>query len=142
MPDRGAQPQKVATHKVLKVRCEEGVSDFYLGDPDQIQADDRSFLVSVKQFLPIAINLLQDSEYLALYDSIVNSFIPKPSKPVCVETGIGASTIVLAFCGAKCNGQIFSWGTNHLKGGFIKLCLADHVARHCCGLLAWRLCGL
>jgi hypothetical protein len=106
------------------------VFDFYLGDPDQIQGDERSFLVSVKQLLPKAINLLPDSEYLALYDSIIDSFIPRLSKPVFIETGIGASTIVLAFCAAKYDGQLFSWDTNHLKGGFIKLCLADHVARH------------
>ncbi len=40
--------------------------DFYLGDSDQIKADERSFLVSVKQLLPKAINFLPDSEYLAI----------------------------------------------------------------------------
>jgi hypothetical protein len=104
--------------------------DFYLGSSDDIKADERSFLVSVKQLLPKAINFLPDSEYLAIYDSIVTSFIPGLSRPVFVETGIGASTIVLGFCAAKYGGHLFSWDTNHLKGGLIKLCLVEQVARY------------
>lgn len=104
--------------------------DYFLGNPEEISANERSFLIAVKQLLPKAICLLPDSEYLAIYDSIIDSFIPECTRPVFVETGVGASTVVLAFCAAKYGGHLFSWDLNHLKGSILKLCLADQIASH------------
>ena len=68
--------------------------DFYFGTREEIAQDEKKFLLSVKRMLPRWVNSIPDSEYLAIYDSL-ESLSTKSARPVIVETGAGASTIVL-----------------------------------------------
>jgi len=97
--------------------------DFYLGSPEKLRRDPRSFLLAVKRMLPRWANSLPDSEYQVLID-ILEAIGPK-GPPVFVETGVGASTIVLLHFAMLRGGRAFTWDMNGSKGSFIRSVCAE-----------------
>ena len=86
--------------------------DFYLGNKSQIHEDEELFLISIKRMLPKWMNSIPDSEFIALHR--LASKVQKP-EAVFVETGTGASSIVLLFHAMKNEGFLYSWDTNSEK---------------------------
>ena len=78
--------------------------------------------------LPRWCNSIPDSEYLALYDVI--SEMELPPKSVFVETGSGASTIVLCYFALKTGGELYTWDINGSKLFYLRGVLNDTLMRH------------
>ena len=102
--------------------------DFYFGTRDEIDSDPKKFLLTIKRMLPRWCNSIPDSEYLALYD-VING-LPLPDKPVFVETGSGASTIILCYFALKTGGEVFTWDINGSKLAYLRSVLNDTLMRH------------
>lgn len=92
--------------------------NFYLGDRRALRRDPRPFLIAIKRMLPRWANSLPDSEYEALIDLLGGTRLPV--RPVFVETGAGASTILLLHFAMLRGGRVFSWDMNSSKGSFIR----------------------
>ena len=102
--------------------------DFYFGTREEIDSDPKKFLLTIKRMLPRWCNSIPDSEYLALYDVISGK--PLPDKPVFVETGSGASTIVLCYFALRTGGEVFTWDINGCKLAYLRSVLNDTLMRH------------
>lgn len=102
--------------------------DFYFGTKEEIERDPKKYLLTIKRMLPRWCNSIPDSEYLALYDVI--SELKLPDRAVLVETGSGASTIVLCYFAAKTNGELFTWDINGSKLFYLRSVLNDTIMRH------------
>jgi len=102
--------------------------DFYFGTREEIEEDPKKYLLTIKRMLPRWCNSIPDSEYLALYDAISDFKLGK--KPILMETGSGASTIVLAYFALKNGGQLFTWDINGSKLFFLRSVLNDTLMRH------------
>jgi|TARA_B100000315_G_scaffold120962_1_gene110783 hypothetical protein len=102
--------------------------DFYFGTKGEVDGDPKKFLLTIKRMLPRWCNSIPDSEYLALYD-VING-LPLPDKPVFVETGSGASTIILCYFALKTGGEVFSWDINGCKLAYLRSVLNDTLMRH------------
>lgn len=102
--------------------------DFYFGSKEEIDGDPKRYLLAVKRMLPRWCNSIPDSEYLALYDSIAGFDLP--ARPVFVETGSGASTIVLGYFAIKTGGELYTWDTNGSKLFFLRSVMNDTLMRH------------
>jgi len=102
--------------------------DFYLGAKEDIQRDEAGYLLSVKRMLPRWCNGIPDSEYLALYDLISANLTGKPMN--FIETGVGASTIMLYHFAAKTGGRVFSWDTNALKASYLRGVITETLNRY------------
>ncbi len=98
--------------------------DFYFGTKDEIRANESRYLLFVKRMLPRWCNSIPDSEYLAIHDSLAMLEI-QGKKPVLVETGIGASTVVLLHYAMKHDGVLYSWDISGLKGAFLRSVCTD-----------------
>lgn len=97
--------------------------NFFLGSRDDVKKDIRSFLVAVKRMLPRWANSLPDPEYNVLIDLLEGLRVRK--RPVFVETGVGASTLVLIHFAMTRGGHVYSWDTNSTKGSFVRSVCAD-----------------
>lgn len=101
--------------------------DFILGDKATILKnveEEKKFLLSVKRMLPRWCNSIPDSEFLALYDVLADT-----RGGIYVETGSGASTIVLFWFAMKNGGRLYSWDTNGSKLYFIRNVISDAILR-------------
>lgn len=98
--------------------------DFYFGAREKIEKDEKSFLLGIKRNLPRWCNGIPDSEFLAVAD-ILNSMDLQGQRPVFIETGTGASTIVLMHYALKFEGMLYSWDINSLKGAFLRGVITD-----------------
>lgn len=98
--------------------------DFYFGTQSDIAKDEKKFLLTVKRMMPRWVNSIPDSEYLAIYDDLM-SLGTKSKKPVLVETGVGASSIVMLYYAMKNNGTLFSWDFQAEKGAYIRAIATD-----------------
>src|SRR5258705_212924 len=98
--------------------------DFYFGTRAEIEKDEKKFLLSVKRMLPRWVNSIPDSEYLAIYDDL-ESLDRKGKKPVLVETGVGASSIVMIYYAMKYDGTLYSWDFQSEKGAYIRQICTD-----------------
>ncbi|MBM3505706.1 MAG: class I SAM-dependent methyltransferase [Alphaproteobacteria bacterium] len=92
--------------------------DFFLGDREQLRREPRRFLVAVKHMLPRWANSLPDSEYLATHDLIMES--DWTDGPVFVETGVGASTLLLLHHAMERGGRVISWDLSSAKASFLR----------------------
>jgi len=92
--------------------------DFYFGPVESIRSDEKKFLLSIKRMLPRWVNSIPDSEYLAIAD-LLQEHVAKPN-PVLVETGVGASTIVLLHHVLKHGGMLYSWDLSGPKGAYLR----------------------
>ncbi|MCG6144937.1 class I SAM-dependent methyltransferase [Leptospira bandrabouensis] len=100
--------------------------DFYFGENEQIFSDEKNYLLTVKRMMPRWCNSIPDSEFLAIYDDLNSSNIVKnDSKGVIVETGCGASTIVLSYFALKYNKKLYTWDTNQNKLSYIRSIICD-----------------
>ncbi|MFC1509555.1 class I SAM-dependent methyltransferase [Candidatus Omnitrophota bacterium] len=102
--------------------------DFYFGTEKEINNDPKKYLLAIKRMLPRWCNSIPDSEYLALYDTI--SSLDLPTNPVFVETGSGASSIVLNYFALKTGGQLYTWDICGPKLFYLRSVLNDTLARH------------
>lgn len=92
--------------------------DFYFGTPQEVQRDEKKFLLTIKRMLPRWVNSIPDSEYLAIVDILEQYFARE--QLVLVETGVGASTIALLHHALKYQGVLFSWDIAGPKGAYIR----------------------
>ena len=102
--------------------------DFYFGSKEEIEIDMQRYLLAIKRMLPRWINGIPDSEYLAIADIIEENF--SQENPVFVETGTGASTIVLLNYALKYDGKLFSWDIAGPKGSFLKAICTETLLNH------------
>lgn len=102
--------------------------DFYFGTKEEIQKDPKKFLLAIKRMLPRWCNSIPDSEYLALYDCLSQAKLS--SKTVIVETGSGASTIVLLYFALLNDGELYTWDTNGSKLFFLRGVIGDTLMKH------------
>ena len=71
-------------------------------------------------------NSIPDSEFLALGDIAKNI---KSKKSIFVETGCGASTLVLLFYAMKNNGKLYTWEINQEKTSLIRSMCNETISR-------------
>ncbi|MDD1664079.1 MAG: hypothetical protein LUQ32_01880 [Methanomicrobiales archaeon] len=102
--------------------------DFYFGTREEIERDPALYLITIKRMLPRWCNSIPDSEYLALHDLLASSDLPE--RPVFMETGSGASSIVLAYWALKTGGELFTWDIDGAKLAFLRSVLNDTLMRH------------
>ncbi len=102
--------------------------DFYFGTKKDIANDPKKYLLTIKRLLPRWCNSIPDSEYLAIYDVIAD--LKLPPKPVFVETGSGASTIVLCYFALKTGGELYTWDINGSKLFYLRSVLNDTLIRY------------
>jgi len=93
--------------------------DFYFGTKNEILKDEKKFLLTVKRMLPRWVNSIPDSEFLAIYDDL-QTLETNSKNPVLIETGIGASSIVLLYHAMKNDGALYSWDFHAEKGAYIR----------------------
>jgi len=101
--------------------------DFYFGTEQQIKNDPKTFLLTIKRMLPRWSNSIPDSEYLAIYDCLNDADLPE--HVVIVETGSGASTIVLLYFALLKKGELYTWDTNGSKLFFLRAIITDTLMR-------------
>lgn len=96
--------------------------DFYFGTQQEIAKDELKFLIAVKRMMPRWVNSLPDSEFIALAQILDEQGrrLPAGKKLIAVETGVGASSLALAFYALKYNGLAMSWDYNSEKGSLIR----------------------
>lgn len=105
--------------------------DFILGDRESILQDseqEKKFLLSVKRMLPRWCNSIPDSEFLAIYDVLYDKQSARKN-PIYVETGSGASTIILFWFAMKNDGRLYTWDTNGSKLHFLRNVIQDAILR-------------
>ena len=102
--------------------------DFYFGAKEDINNDPKKYLLTIKRMMPRWCNSIPDSEYLAIYDAL--SGLNLPERPVFVETGSGASTIVLCYWAIKTGGELYTWDINGSKLFYLRSILNDTLMRH------------
>ena len=87
--------------------------DFYFGTKEQIEADPKFFLLTIKRMLPRWLNGIPDSEFLAIYDmleGIENKYPELIGRGhVLAETGSGASTIAMLYFALRWDTELFTW---------------------------------
>ena len=98
--------------------------DFYFGTEEEIFANEAKYLLFIKRMLPRWCKSIPDSEYLAI-DNSLNLLDIRGRKSVLVETGVGASTIVLLNYAMKHDGVLYSWDFNGPKGAFLRSVFTD-----------------
>lgn len=104
--------------------------DFILAEADGITRGgveaEKTFLLSVKRMMPRWCNSIPDSEFLAIYDVLAGNTL---ISPYFVETGSGASTLILFWFAMKLNGKLYSWDTNGSKLHFLRSVIQDAILR-------------
>ena len=102
--------------------------DFYFGKKSDIDNDPKKFLLTIKRMMPRWCNSIPDSEYLALYDVLAEHDMP--DAPVLVETGCGASTIILCYFALKHIGELYTWDINGNKLSYMRGIINDTLMKH------------
>ena len=92
--------------------------DFVLGTSEQVNANERQFLIAVKRMLPRWLNSIPDAEFGALCTLAEEACIT--NEPVFVETGVGASTLALVWYAAKRGGHVYTWDISGAKAAVIR----------------------
>jgi hypothetical protein len=103
--------------------------DFYFGTENEIRANEAKYLLFIKRMLPRWCNSIPDSEYVALHNSL-ELLAPDKERPIVVETGTGASSIVLLNYALKHDGVLFSWDLNGSKGAMLRSVCTDTLGAH------------
>ena len=103
--------------------------DFYFGTKEEIAANEAKYLLFIKRMLPRWCNSIPDAEYIAIHNSLA-LLDPYGKKPTLVETGVGASTIVLLNYAMKHDGVLYSWDFNGPKGAFLRSVCTDTLVSH------------
>lgn len=101
--------------------------DFYFGSQKDINNDEEKYLLSIKRMMPKWMNSIPDTEFIAINE--VSKKVEKEN-PVFVETGLGASSIVLLYNAIKNNGVLYSWDTNAEKASQIRTVCTETICKH------------
>jgi len=108
--------------------------DFYFGTKEQIEADPKFFLLTVKRMLPRWLNGIPDSEFLAIYDMLegIENEYPELIRKghVLAETGSGTSTIVMLYFALRWDTELFTWDISSNKLAYLRGLLTDTLFRH------------
>lgn len=100
--------------------------DFYFGDKEDIFKNEENVLISIKRMMPRWCNSIPDSEFLAIHHDLQRSpVVEKNSRGVIIETGCGASTIVLAYSAFKYGKKLYTWDINQNKLSYIRAIISD-----------------
>ena len=102
--------------------------DFYFGSREEIERDPARYLLTIKRMLPRWCNSIPDSEFLALHNLVAGCDLPP--RPVFLETGSGASTLVLAYWALATDGELFNWDIDGVKLAYLRGVLGDTLLRH------------
>jgi hypothetical protein len=120
--------------------------DFHLGSREEIAADEPRYLIAVKRMMPRWINSVADSEFLALaqlLDEQGRAAQEAGHRFVAVETGVGASSLAMAFYALKYDGIAYSWDFNTAKTSAVRQVCTEtmgiHLGKHVDS--AWRPVG-
>jgi len=104
--------------------------DFYFGERDAVLEDEVGYLISVKRMMPRWCNSIPDSELVAIHNDLERSNVAdSSSQGVLVETGCGASTLVLAYGAFKYDKRLYTWDTNQNKLAYVRGILTDTLGR-------------
>jgi len=108
--------------------------DFFFGTQQDIDKDPKTWLLSIKRMLPRWPNGIPDSEFLALFDLLDEYDYESASKGgkrnVLLETGSGASTIVLLYFACRWNTCLYTWDISSTKLSYLRGVLTDTIFRH------------
>lgn len=108
--------------------------DFYFGTKKEIEEDPKKWLLTIKRMLPRWPNGIPDSEFLAIYDLLEDmereGTIQKNDDLVLVETGSGASTIVLLYFALKWGIELYTWDISSTKLAYLRGMLNDTLFRY------------
>jgi len=102
--------------------------DFYFGNKSKIEKNPLKWLLGIKHMLPRFINSIPDSEYEALYYALRSRKTRK--KPLLVETGCGASTIVMLEYALKYGGKLYTWDICGTKLAYLRGVINDTLFKH------------
>ena len=100
--------------------------DFFYGSKEDIYENPEDFLVFVKHLLPRWVNGIPDSEFIAMY-RIINNFSKAEKPQIAVETGCGASSLILFFNAVNTNGKLYSWDTNGSKLSYLRAVINEAI---------------
>ena len=102
--------------------------DFYFGERKKIDQNPLKWLISIKRMLPRFCNSIPDSEYIALYNGLRE--LEPPDHPVLVETGCGASTIVMMEYILRYGGELYTWDICGNKLAYIRNVMNDTLFKY------------
>ena len=103
--------------------------DFYFGNKQAISEKEEDYLIFIKRMLPRWCNSIPDSEFIAVHRLLLTTDTTKQHQTL-VETGIGASTIVLLNHAIKNKTLLCSWDINGNKGAYLRSVVNDTLCRH------------
>lgn len=120
--------------------------DFYFSGPPKTLEEEIRYLVAVKRNLPRWCNSLPDAEFIAICELLytLGKRAEEIKRPfVLVETGVGASSLALAYYAIKHQGIAYSWDINTEKGSVMRTACTEtmctiidrNINRH------WKLIG-
>lgn len=108
--------------------------DFIFGTPEAIDTDPWRWLLTIKRMLPRWINGIPDSEFRGMYDLLMDvekdGKAPSGGEAVLMETGSGASTILLLYFALRWDTQLYSWDISSNKLSYLRGLLTDTLFRH------------
>lgn len=108
--------------------------DFYFGTREDIEKDPKAWLLAIKRMLPRWINGIPDSEFLGLYDLMLKieseGVVQGITDRVLVESGCGASTIVLLYFAIRWETELYTWDISSNKLAYLRSILTDTLLRH------------
>jgi hypothetical protein len=108
--------------------------DFFFGTREDIESDPQTWLLTIKRMLPRWPNGIPDSEFIALFD-LLDDFdfaaaVRDGKRPVLLETGSGASTIVLLYFACRWDTRLYTWDIASTKLAYLRGVLNDTLFRH------------
>jgi len=103
--------------------------DFHFGDTDFVRENEIDFLIFIKHMLPRWCNSIPDSEFIAIH-RLLEKLQNHSNDQILVETGAGASTIVLLNHAMKYNKTLYSWDINATKCAYLRGVINDTLSRH------------
>ena len=104
--------------------------DFYFGEKADIFRDEIKYLLSIKRMMPRWCNSIPDSEFIAIFNDLKDSkIVNEKNNGAIVETGCGASTIVLAYFAFKYNKKLYTWDINQNKLSYIRSIIVDTIEK-------------
>lgn len=120
--------------------------DFYLGSQPKNLDEEIHYLISVKRLLPRWINSIPDSEFAAIVKilhNLGNRSTERGEKLFLVETGVGASSLALAYFAMKHQGIGLTWDFNSKKGSEIRCACTETIGTLFDSSInsAWKLIG-
>jgi cephalosporin hydroxylase len=102
--------------------------DFYYGTKEEILNNEEEYLLFLKRLLPRWVNGIPDSEYIALFN-VLKNLNSNETPPNLVETGSGASSLVMFYYAATRGGHLYSWDTNGSKSSFLRNIVNDTICK-------------